>query len=475
MIISTGIFRTSGTTANVSMAITGDKGESGTMPLINCLNNSGVLFTSGSVCNFIISVPGSLGQLQYIRIWHDNSGVKPSWFLNQVVVRDVKSNRKWYFLSRQWLALDKCDGLIERVLYPATPKQLTGFKNLFYINTTTKLVNDHLWFSVVTKPYRSTFTRVQRLTCCFTLIYSALIANAMFYQLEGNSIYLELGPFLINVTEIIVGVQSSVIAVPINILIIFIFRNLQSKPKCASLEEKRTTPHEYSDKKRFSWGFDLFHKRKRNYKDISENNPSGMHSSIGSEKRATFFFPYWFRFFPYTLCFLICSASTVFLLFYSINWGKDKSNQWLVSITVSLVQDILITQPAKVIVLALLFSTIVRKIPEDTDTASAYSHQQHQESTGKRKHSQSTETLFYKPDKDELEDARTFGLKRNEMLRVFKETAVLFLYIFCLTVVCYGVRNSDRFMMTDTLKNVFKNTHKVIYILHHFNVLVDKT
>ena len=56
----------------------------------------------------------SLGQLSYLRIWHDNTGVGDyaSWFLGVVIVRDLQTREKFQFINDQWLAVEKEDGQV---------------------------------------------------------------------------------------------------------------------------------------------------------------------------------------------------------------------------------------------------------------------------------------------------------------------------------------------------------------------------
>ena len=50
------------------------------------------------------------------------------------------------------------------------------------VHNFTRDMNDgHLWFSVAGRPARSPFTRVQRLSCCLTLLYSTMLTNIMFF------------------------------------------------------------------------------------------------------------------------------------------------------------------------------------------------------------------------------------------------------------------------------------------------------
>ena len=71
--VSTGTFGDSGTTANVSLILGGELGESETLPLIGLKKNDSP-FTRGSVNVIIAGLPKSIGSLDYIKIWHDNTG-----------------------------------------------------------------------------------------------------------------------------------------------------------------------------------------------------------------------------------------------------------------------------------------------------------------------------------------------------------------------------------------------------------------
>ena len=44
-----------------------------------------------------------------------------------------------------------------------------------------KLTDDHIWFSVFTRPIRSRFGRKQRVCICMAMLMLSMLANAMFY------------------------------------------------------------------------------------------------------------------------------------------------------------------------------------------------------------------------------------------------------------------------------------------------------
>lgn len=92
----TGSRNGSGTTAHVGCEIFGESDNSGPCYL---LDSTRPMFRRGDLNVFIISLPKSLGVIRGVRIWHDNSGKSPSWFLNRAMLRDSQTGEKWIFLA----------------------------------------------------------------------------------------------------------------------------------------------------------------------------------------------------------------------------------------------------------------------------------------------------------------------------------------------------------------------------------------
>jgi len=80
------------------------------------------------------------------------------------------------------MAVEEDDGMVERILPVAGTGDLTQFKQLFNKSVRKKMTNDHLWVSVFSRPTRSHFTRVQRISCCVALLFLTMITNAMFFK-----------------------------------------------------------------------------------------------------------------------------------------------------------------------------------------------------------------------------------------------------------------------------------------------------
>jgi polycystin 1L2 len=156
----------------VFVILSGSRDETEPRALLDSTNTA---LKPGGVDTFVLSVPSSIGKLDHVRIWHDNSGDSPSWYLNRILVRDVQTDRKTWFLCDQWLAVEEGDGLIERYLPAATKDDLVSFNFLFSIEARRKLFDEHLWFSVLSRRPRSQFTRAQRLSCCLAVSACACI------------------------------------------------------------------------------------------------------------------------------------------------------------------------------------------------------------------------------------------------------------------------------------------------------------
>ncbi|CAF1148738.1 unnamed protein product [Adineta steineri] len=73
----------------------------------------------GEIDAFIIAVLKSLELLNYMRIWHDNSSQhdKASWFLKYIIVHDLQTIQKSYFICQQWFAVEKDDGRVNIFLH----------------------------------------------------------------------------------------------------------------------------------------------------------------------------------------------------------------------------------------------------------------------------------------------------------------------------------------------------------------------
>ena len=249
------------------------------------------------------------------------------------MIQDPQTDQRWWFVCDDWLPVDEGDGKIERILYPASKKDLTKFNVLFTSEVRKNLTDGHIWFSVVARPPRSNFTRVQRLTCCLFILITTLIANAMFYRVEENETpknVIKIMGFSFSIRQVSIAIMSSMIVFPASLIIETIFR--KAKPKASQYEVKS-----------------------------GKSEGDGVDIETGEEKKKSsrkFALPDWFVYVAYVIAFIATCTSASFVIF-GMEFGRDKSVQWLSSIIVSFIQDVLFTQPIKMYIMATQFAFLI--------------------------------------------------------------------------------------------------------------------
>ncbi|XP_045843691.1 polycystic kidney disease protein 1-like 3 [Meles meles] len=224
--VSTGYRRRAATTAKVVITLYGSEGRS--EPHHLCDPQKAV-FERGGLDVFLLTTQSFLGELHGLRLWHDNSGASPSWYVNQVTVSDLAAQKKWYFLCNCWLAVDLGECERDRVFVPVSKKELFSFRHLFSSIIVEKLTQDHLWLSVVTRHPWNRFTRVQRLTCCVTSLLCNMVVNVMFWRRSSSMAERDepVGPFPVTWSQLLTSVQTAVLLFPINLVIGRLFPLIQ--------------------------------------------------------------------------------------------------------------------------------------------------------------------------------------------------------------------------------------------------------
>uniref|UniRef100_A0A3Q1FQV9 Lipoxygenase homology PLAT domains 1a n=1 Tax=Acanthochromis polyacanthus TaxID=80966 RepID=A0A3Q1FQV9_9TELE len=114
IIVITGDEKGAGTDANVFITIYGTNGDSGQRQLRQKFRN---LFEREQTDRFVLEML-DMGELQKVRVEHDNSGLSPGWLLDRVEVTNTANGVTTIFLCGKWLDTQRADGQIARVLYP---------------------------------------------------------------------------------------------------------------------------------------------------------------------------------------------------------------------------------------------------------------------------------------------------------------------------------------------------------------------
>ena len=103
-------------------------------------------------------------------------------------------------------------------------------------------------------------------------------------------------------------------------------------------------------------------------KETNESDEKNEAEEKKKKKKAEGFLPYWCLYIAWFLCITASFASALFTLFYSMMWGKEKSNQWFFSMILTFSQDTFLNQPAKVVLLSTAYALFIRKSDEESET-----------------------------------------------------------------------------------------------------------
>ncbi|CAH1253798.1 PKD2L1 [Branchiostoma lanceolatum] len=318
--VTTGSMFGAGTTSRIGFQLFGSEG---TTP-IKMLNPEGEALVRGSTLHFVMPVRESLGEVMSLHIWHDNSGEgdTPSWFLGSFVVRDVEKDVVSFFCCHDWLSEDKGDGEVQKVVHASPKEELSSFSNVFTEATSDLLYDKHLWASALVAAPGSSFTQAQRLSCCFTLLNTMMLTSAMWYKADENTtaeprVY-NIGIARFTAEVLYTSLMTALTVAPVTLMIVQLFR--MEAPLSANTPEMTI---------KTSWQGRL---KKRLHR--------------------------WVKYVAWVTVFLVSTTSAFFVILYSMDWGKEKSDSWMKAFILSFMGSSCVVDTLQIVVLAVVLSAV---------------------------------------------------------------------------------------------------------------------
>ena len=197
-------------------------------------------FKRGQVDVFAVASYEDLGDIERIKLWHDNTGLDPGWFCSKVIVKNKKTNKRFYFIVDSWLHISPHDetSSVEKLVYGTQENEIfeDSFKNLLDKAKQYTWRDQHLWLSIVDKPTMSSFTRVQRLLVAYSSLMIYMLFTCVWYQSPYEGVDADLSPNEFKIlgipllwTDIIVAVVATCCTSPFSVLLAVLFRSLKSK------------------------------------------------------------------------------------------------------------------------------------------------------------------------------------------------------------------------------------------------------
>ncbi|CAF1131097.1 unnamed protein product [Adineta steineri] len=393
------------------------------------------------------------------KIFQRGEGSSASWFLKYVIVRDLQTLDKFYFISQQWFAVEKDDGRIERTLPVASEAEKQDFSYVLSKKGYHSVSDGHLWFSIFSRPPSNRFTRVQRCTCCFVLFFTSMLINIMYYDLsneadassETHSGALSIGPFYIAPQQIGIGIMVELFTLIPSLLIVQFFRRIRPRQQVSRLRE-------------------ALYMMKPSRKTSSEDIPAI------KKKKSSITFPWWCLFIAYGLSMIIIVISIFFIIVRGIEFGDVKTQQWLTSVLTGFFSSVIFTQPIKIICLAIFFICFCRNSKDDKET-SEYINDDDEfniSSDEEYLHSLEYHSLFSSQSRksinrlneNEIAFARNQRLKEIQMWALIREFLIYFIFATLVFLINYSNREQNSF---------FQVNHLRAYLLNQRQTTVDYT
>ncbi|GFU56003.1 polycystic kidney disease protein 1-like 2 [Trichonephila clavipes] len=312
------------------------------------------------------SLSTCLGQLNYLRIWHDNSGEgkNASWYLKHVVVKDIITGYKYEFIAERWFAVEEGDGLIDYLIPVAGKEQMTEFSHIFPNASRRSLTDNHLWLSIFTRPARSRFTRLQRLSCCLALLYLSMLTSAMWYETTSEKPSpgaFKFGPLSLSPEQIAVGMMSNLIVFPPSFIIIILFR----KSRARSLRPSHVNIALEKQYEKWRREYGLPRNRKVSKKPSNQGLDEEAHFRNPPKKKCLL--PWWCAYISWFLVVVSVGSSLFFLWAYGLQFGNIRTGKWLTSLIISFLSSVLLTEPLKIFLFSIIMACLCGNPDLDDD------------------------------------------------------------------------------------------------------------
>lgn len=450
--VDTGSQRSAGTTSNVYCNVVGSKHESGFRHLTD---PERLVFQPNNSDVFVMSTESCLGDLDYIRIWHDNDG--GGWYLRSIKLIDLQTDEEFFFQASRWLAVDKFDGMVDCILPITSTDEMSGFSYLFSTHSTKGLSDNHIWFSIYSRPTRSSFTRCQRVSVAFSLLFCSMLSSCMFYESipagapEDENRF---AGFSFRWEEVYVVLICIFITVPINLLLGSLFRSINPNKSAKSSHSHQTS----SDTA------------------LMDSQNTERPSSPKRKKKEKMYLPHWFLYIAWFLCIAVMLACCVMVIWYGMIFGNQKSLAWLASVTAFMIVDVVLVQPTLVFLFAVIIALLIRTIDDGIQTAKENDLKSLLKDDTWLNKFHNSDSIFTRmdvpdpPDSSNMANMREIRLKELKMAGIVREIMFYILYIMLVMAIGFNFRDQNAYHQTVDVKELLRLSLRDSHSFQNFEV-----
>ncbi|CAH1249970.1 PKD2L1 [Branchiostoma lanceolatum] len=316
-----------------------------------------------------------------------------------------------YFTCNDWLSSEKGDGEVQKVVHASTEEELTSFTNAFNEASRDVFYDKHVWASaLVAAPVGFSFTQAQRLSCCFTLLNTMMLASAMWYKAENTTVdtrVLNLGFVRFAIEELYISLMTVLTVLPVNLMLLQLFR--MEAPLSANTSELSIRP-----------------------------------SKQGYFRKTLLRLS---KYVAWVTVFLVSTSSAFFVILYSMDWGKEKSDSWMKAFILSFMGSSCVTDTLQIFVLAVVLAAIFSlpflakppAIQKEDLQLNLWN------STAPKK--------VNPPAKSDGQSARKKKELSKKSASVLKEFLLLFIFVALLFYIAQADRDQQAFYETQSLSN----------------------
>ncbi|ELU17058.1 hypothetical protein CAPTEDRAFT_227766 [Capitella teleta] len=186
-------------------------------------------FQRSSVDVFLVATDEDLDEVDVLRVWHDNTGLNPSWYLNYIIVKNTQNGQKAFFPANCWLSLTDRHQRLQKGIQRADKKQLSSFALQFSNEVSRCFQEHHAWFSIFSCPPYSRMTRVPRLLLCTTMCLSIMSIASIWHSTHSHASHHA------SLDSAILGVLLPIFIYPLGILVYVLCSYSKVKPRVSDM------------------------------------------------------------------------------------------------------------------------------------------------------------------------------------------------------------------------------------------------
>uniref|UniRef100_A0A8C8RF24 Polycystin family receptor for egg jelly n=1 Tax=Pelusios castaneus TaxID=367368 RepID=A0A8C8RF24_9SAUR len=515
-----------GTTADVFLQLIG---QNGTSDIHHLRHPNYPSFLRGGMDTFLLTTKNDLGDIYSLRVWHNNRGSSPNWFLSRVKVENMYTKEFWLFICRKWLALDKDDYLLERTFVVALPRAPLAKMDYFLINIANNLVDSHIWLSVFAQVVSGSFNRLQRLSCCLAVLLCTLLINIMFFNADKNK---DVSVHLRYLRSIVIGIESALVTIPLQMIITALFKYSQKEPSplgTAQNHPKPSSPFMSGNLRNWKERLQKWYLAEKSTQSVSrsaanaiaaeeekavdtstaeakaqQNQPTNSNFSnnyveeednIPKErkplnisfmlfrKRPQITFCWWCVYISWVLVIAVAGVSSFFIVLYGLSYGYKTSLEWLLASTTSFFESVLLVQTLKIILFSAL-STVYPKYCENIpwSTRDNYLEIRLDEVTMDADEMREMHyeiirlrgTKKYQPlEEDEITIMRKREKIKSKAFIFLKDIVSHFVFLILVLNIAYSTENTNSFYYNQVIHRQFSLKLSDVHKLEHIYMWVN--